>query len=106
MLTREEILNEPAGRKLDAWVAEKVMGLPVTAKKKRFEYVHIAPFSTDISAAWEVVEKMQQTKFVRVQCDNGDYWCKIGGEILGVKAQGDTAPLAICRAALLAVIDT
>ena len=51
------------GKELDALVAERVMGLglefigPVTG----FNYGAL-PYSTDISAAWEVVEKLGQER--------------------------------------------
>jgi hypothetical protein len=47
------------GRELDALIAEKVMGL-FTNGEPDFGYTYetIPPYSTDIAAAWEVVEKM------------------------------------------------
>ncbi len=63
------------------------------------------PYSTDISAAWEVVEKLK---------DNPDFadititypWCvalNYNFETGWIKGEADTAPLAICRAALKAL---
>lgn len=46
------------GRELDALIAEKVMGL------SKVGYA-LEPYSTDIAAAWEVVEKMKLMKFNR-----------------------------------------
>ncbi len=56
------------GRELDALIAEKVMGIPVTFEQgdywpparpgANFSTQPIRPYSTDIAAAWEVVEKV------------------------------------------------
>lgn len=60
-----------AGRELDALVAEKVMGRNLTLEKELTEHemwlsqlmpeiiIHIPHYSTDIAAAWEVVEKVR-----------------------------------------------
>lgn len=65
-------------------------------------------FSTDISAAWEVVEKFHEVSVKRFETMKGHrYWCKIEIDYDSepIIAQGDTAPEAICKAALLAVMD-
>jgi hypothetical protein len=91
-MTRDEILNMPAGREMDALIAEKVMGecahtLHNYAKDNRDDFgdyitwrcrkckkafrglaysnrdIVCEHYSTWIAAAWEVVEKMQ-----------GDWW--------------------------------
>ena len=127
-------------RELDARVAEKVMGWavehdalgeshstgygcpptgeeppdhpPVFSLGKRGNAYCIPPYSTDIAAAWQVVEKVLVhpcrtfgiifdeatdtwiVKFDKTRCVFND--CRIS-------AQEETAPLAICRAALAAV---
>lgn len=111
-----------AGRELDALVAERVMGWrsigsdgistfgdppndPLDLSGTGDGHFHVPRYSTDISAAWEVVEK---AKDWRITIDGGEYH----GDSWGVKIAnndgyfygfGDTAPLAICRAALAAV---
>lgn len=55
--------------------------------------------SSDIADAWEVVEKMRNPGF-RLNKE-GDWGCTFGGDHRFC-AFADTAPLAICRAALLA----
>ncbi len=126
----------PAGRECDALVAEKVMGytlselsLPAYPKYKLFDiesgefsgYVKEVPhYSTDIAAAWQVVEQVTKT-----QCDDtGSFyvfkivkkhhkWCtyikhplwsgihsELGKNYEMYQAYADTAPLAICRCAL------
>ena len=109
-----------AGPELDALVAEKVMGWRMIRNdpllshtgwidgdgRKRTRY-DPPPYSTDIAAAWEVLEK-----FPWFRIDNrGDYE---GNQAFMVELSDDaknlsgkmwapTAPLAICRAALRAV---
>lgn len=105
-----------AGRELDALVAEKVMGIAVN----RFGEV-IQPgmgvgmprrYSTDIASAWGVVEKMQADGwFFKVE-DGALHTCWYADFIISEpgrppkgprRTQADTAPLAICLAALKAV---
>lgn len=107
-----------AGRELDALVAEKVMGMKVyrrvgedgpNPQYKEIEKVpeHCAviypPYSTDISAAWEVLlldkfccwamKHDHESKLFSVEIEfNGNRYF----------AQADTAPHAICLAALKA----
>lgn len=116
MLTREKVLSMKPGRELDALVAKKVMKweyfpAQVTDTFVRLDYFfdpvsgeahhHWSP-SADISAAWEVVEKLSP-RFMQLTRRHGDlWWCEFYGE-WPVEAQ--TAAHAICLAALLAVMD-
>lgn len=125
-----------AGREMDALLAEKVMGYTLSdlsllayPKYKLFDiesgefsgYVKEVPhYSTDIAAAWQVVEQVTKT-----QCDDtGSFyvfkivkkhhkWCtyikhplwsgihsELGKNYEMHQAYADTAPLAICRCAL------
>ena len=79
--------------------------------KKRIDPAReLKPYSTDIAAAWEVVEKLQERGTLTVSSARGGSvgelktfaWCV---EIHGpeVEEWGDTAPHAICLAALKAV---
>lgn len=67
----------------------------------------ILPYSTDISAAWEVVAKFKGYCYL-FQYNNwidGKWEAKLlwrGAR--GITGEGDTAPEAICKAALLAKI--
>ena len=144
-LTKEQILKEPAGEKMDGWVAEYVMGWSRPLKnlgsgiwnlRMNGDYVEylvhqdtrqrvlfevfkkdqywtrdneslFAPFeySTKIVWAWDIVEKMRNNYFKwfeMVHRPRG-YICNFVGDpkytILAKEA-----PLAICRAALLAVL--
>ncbi len=92
------------GRELDVRVARDVMGIPVTqfadgtwlaANGEELE-----PYSTDIAAAWEVVEKMREVdRAVEILFDHGWQANFDSGEY----QFGDSAAHAICLAALNAV---
>jgi hypothetical protein len=129
-----------AGRELDALVAERVMGwthvgphpwgkphgVPPEGRvyNERFGeasrpvgLVEVPAYSTDIAAAWQVVEKIRNTD----EAPDQTYWnftdcsgCGWRAEVLQVLTEndmphlvaygvGETLPEAICRAALAAV---
>ena len=121
-MTRDEILAMEAGRELDALVAEKVMertlmdGLGGTAIRVVYygkDTPHPLPYySTNIAAAWEVVAKIKPDIdggiAVEWLIDGGDdrawhteIWTR-GEKYRQYCSFAPTAPLAICRAALLA----
>jgi len=126
-MTRDEILSMPAGRELDALIAEKVMKItpekcdfPVFTDKRDWvdpgEYFVNVPgsvtelprYSTDIAATWEVVERLTKpTSFPDIDIDLlttvRGWLFVIKYDIAVHRANAETAPLAICRAALLAV---
>lgn len=96
------------GRELDALVAVQVMGLRREKRKipcpdgipgcAVAHYGYFPPFSTDISASWEVVEKLRTMEiYLNVHADKNRYY------VLAFVA-ADTAQEAICKAALLAVL--
>jgi len=128
-MTREEILALEAGRELDALVAKKVMGWHLVRwadetdggrvwKGDAGEYR--APYSvdpnpkwrwspsTDIAAAWEVVDALMDNGIGLPQIfHDGQLWVASVSDCTRKKsnmASALTAPLAICRAALLAVM--
>jgi hypothetical protein len=106
-----------AGREMDALVAEKVMELPkdlisthgplfytrkngTQVKIKEIQY-----YSTEIAAAWEVVEKLRETGkhfFIR-DTGNNEILVKFS-YLYGTGTIANTVPLAICRAALKDVL--
>lgn len=119
-----------AGRELDALVAEKVMewifhpmqlmGMPPTMSKEFWTYrdgesIHhvydLPPYSTSIAAAWEVLEKLHGQKdycqdtllACGVEKTQYGYECLLTGVDGEWHETADTAPLAICLAALKAV---
>lgn len=155
-------MDLPAGRELDAMIAERIMGLNVVARnwpcgwaegfyqaqhwpQRGHEwfretgpvyaevqtiwppqvdprhpddpwgpYTDVQPvpfYSTDITAAWQVLTHLQEQGYVpsvsRHRSEPDAWWACFSREHrtpddVG-EATGDTAPLAICRAALAAV---
>jgi hypothetical protein len=119
-MTRDEILAMEPGRELDALVAEKVMGWTVKfmdgiwgwmyRESERNRWYNVPRFTTDISAAWEVVEKMQSWGGCDIGCfgrtGDGTWYVVETHTVNGChKATCHTAPEAICNAALLASIE-
>lgn len=105
------------GRELDALVAEKVMGIPVTEEDGRywppprpgnnFSPHEILGYSTSLAAVWEVVEMLSSDCVFEISREKaGHYSCGFYREAyvdpLGL-GKADTAPHAICLAALKAV---
>lgn len=125
-MDREMILKMEPGRELDALVAEKVMGYTIERFTFRCDgmseetmiwlqaenkYNQVS-FSTDISAAWEVVEKMKQNEWsVTIQAYGNEpnevteYEVTFGFLNEKPAAAVKSAPEAICKAALIAVLD-
>lgn len=115
-MTREEIMTEPAGRKMNAAIHEKVFGLkvnwqhgwPFTDEVGLLGYRSVPKYSEDIAAAWPVVEWLRerwgQISFYGAQawrCNQYHYDpCHVG-----ISGTGDTLPVAICRAALLVAME-
>ena len=133
-MNREEILQIEAGRELDALVARLVFGAESWCPDQEDEYDLICTcergpsrtwhqkdplphFSTDDAAACEVMDKLYddgwvvdvgslalvprgwRSHMVNMFCDDFHRQPKY------VEASADTRPLAICRAALLAVME-
>jgi hypothetical protein len=114
---REEVLREvrslQAGCEMDREIAERIMGLSSRS--------NIPPYSSDIKAAWSVVEKMVRSEDMYFSAPHykakrqslGPLGYPIGTEcwycVLNNKTFNkvvicaDTAPLAICRAALVCI---
>ena len=106
------------GRELDAVIAEKIMELEVVRNKKggwsigeaNYWYTNDEPggvlsnplpeYSTDIAAAWEVVEKLQKLNPLHIRSDITGRWFVSCGPF---NASASTAAHAICLAALKAV---
>ena len=112
-----------AGRCLDAWVAEDIMGKKISdsfpgvvgmIEDRRVAGVGVGkwirPYSTDIAAAWEVVERggIWEIKYVNIDAlelkpGTWQTLVKFLTKDSATKAYGETVPLAICRAALKSV---
>jgi hypothetical protein len=99
-MTRDEVMNMSVGREMDVTVGYHVMDLHAPPE--------IYPdYSTDIAAAWEVVNKSSSFMVTMQDEDLGytKWYCEYATETGYFEAEADTAPLAICRAALLAVME-
>ena len=123
-----------AGRKLDYLVAEHVMDiyqqgamiiLPNGEKVRRYVWVEtetggqhidnadecVPCYSTDIAAAWQVVEKFTEgdglgyffIERVQNKSQGWDEGWVASADDFDTQVEADTAPLAICLAALKAV---
>ena len=79
-----------AGPALDALIAKNVMGIQPTGRPSRY--------STDIAVAWQVLQQFPDWSLFRFSSTN-NYVVDIYPD---VEASADTAPLAVCRAALQA----
>jgi hypothetical protein len=114
-MNRDEILSLEAGRELDALVAQyvKCEDLRIYECPHRrwpiliyCECPTLPHYSTDIAAAWEVVEKMHEQHGVDVNgLSSSGFACTIYGAAGHWRAYDEvSAPLAICRAALNAML--
>jgi len=95
--TSDEIRNMPAGREMDILIARHVLELG-NYVIDNFDDYRDMNFSTNIKHAFDVLEKFSHAKLSKYEC--GKEWACYLGATAG---KADTAPLAICRAALLVV---
>ncbi|WP_342439275.1 hypothetical protein NSS79_10380 [Paenibacillus sp. FSL L8-0436] len=107
-MKRDEIIAKWAGlsaRERDAWVEAAV--LPISeeeARDRRKFSISLPRYSTEISAAWTVMERMNPTHWVSVMRiagevnSTGNYVAEVGEHSAG----SNSAPEAICLAALIA----
>ena len=125
-LTREQILAMPAGRELDNLIVKYVLRKATSKDRPNWylisgttsssvqEWVKIPRFSKDISAAWEVVKKLEGSHYFHCSRLHGQSYQSIQGNGYGVdfertdgegfsNAEAHTLPEAICKASLLAV---
>lgn len=113
-MTKDEILNMPAGREMDVLISENLMNF-VNGRQENHSpngytwwTTHIPHYSTDIDDTWELVEKFYSMGLNKYS--NGAEWrcylvrSKDGKEQDGVGV-ANTAALAICRAALITVLE-
>jgi Phage ABA sandwich domain len=99
-------------REIDRLVAEKVMGLKIddyyfVLDEKGLREGELLNYSTNIEDAWRVVERFDKTDFRVIRNYSGNYsaglmyWNK--DTMVKFEAKAETAPLAICLAALKSV---
>ena len=102
------------GRELDALVAEKVMGCRVqkttlglcelgTGEERVYRDARIPHYSTDIASVWGVVEKFAPEAMVLNRYPTGNFAVRFDHNGHWWSDVCDTAPHAICLAALKAV---
>ena len=124
-MTKEEILAMEAGEELSAVVAEGIVGEcyhqhwkdnedSVYCRKcgeSRFYHQHSQAYSTDIAAAWQVVEKMEaegyghkHLKYSQNQHE-GVTWVFMQPGRGIFEASGRDIKEAICKATLLAKLE-
>lgn len=107
-MTPEEIDKLEAGPELDAIMCHELMGFEgCVAISGDHGDMFFPTYSTDIKAAWAVVEKLRKLNYnLSLFYSDEGFYCHFGQTELA--GQAGTAPLAICRAALKAVasVDT
>lgn len=110
-MTTLDIDNLPAGRELDALISERVMGLKtlphpfVDGELALWSmdddgYEELPHYSTDIATAFTLLVKFGLTLAPYGEGESIKQWHAADGRVLSF---ADTAPLAICRAALKAI---
>lgn len=113
-MTKEEILAMRPGRELDDLTAKKVMGLKLCGDTTQTfvlrinTYFPVRCYSSIISAAWEVVERLEgmNAKWVCSNKDDGyEFWIGGDSDHLVAVVKCKTLPEAICKAALIAVLE-
>lgn len=110
--TEKEIADVRAGNRLDAYVAKAVFGEDIyrdsihglwrLGTERRTDKGCPPPYSTEIGAAWKVIEKLDGDPFTFAV---GVGWCDLyrdRDQVDGITA--DSTPLAICKAAMLAIL--
>jgi hypothetical protein len=119
--TEKGILTMPAGLEMDALVAEKVMGWKFvkprhgtccTCQRCGRDYDSCGggcEYSGDIAAAWTVVEKMKTLYWeltLQYGSANSEAMAKFWRTFVpGYYVATGTVPAAICRAALIAMLE-
>ena len=115
-MNEKEILAMKAGRALNIQIAEVVLERRYTQDEtfgdlevdSQMVYNSLQPYSEDISAAWQVMEKMKGYN-PRIAFDTHSQKWEAAFSIREANftcpvVPADTAPEAICKAALLALL--
>lgn len=114
-MNKQEILNMPAGKKMNQLVWWKIFDMIPTPHNNDMSF--LPDYSGDMNVAWSIVEKLENGQpeilcnISRIsengQHDGIEWHCHlrcIDGKSTYYYAIADTVPLAICRASLLAVM--
>ena len=98
--------------KIQAHCRHFLMGFEAWIENGEFKYRYKTKlYSTMISAAWEVVEKFPLVDLSRIEFIEGEvtyeakFWNDFAEGTEPYELSAKTAPLAICRCALLAVLE-
>ncbi len=110
--TREQVLSEPAGRQLDAWIAEYAMGWDL-ARQIVADNIGLTDFSDNFAALKQVIDLPRPDFAWHIESENiGDSvkWFTMiwGGDDLreySSNALEDSLEVAVCHAALLYAIE-
>jgi len=108
-MNKETILNLKPGRDMDALIAEYVFKwgkdkIYHELKMVRPDLSYLPHYSTSISSAWTVIEKLvNQGDFINIipTADSYNIEYDYGREIFNA----ETVPEAICKVALLTMLD-
>jgi hypothetical protein len=116
-MTTDEINKLEAGPKLDAFIAERLMGwVDLEWREGGNDGRTLTPtgyygkgpghacfltdhYSTDMRAAWMAAEKVGMFKFCDITQGDAGWW--IDNVTQDWRVEAETAPLAICKAALI-----
>ena len=106
-MRKEEILAMEAGQELDALVAESVMGWQKPKDLSLLDkWLRFFKASTDISVAWQVVEKMisdYPNMWITIEFAPVNWWTvNFSPGFAGYEHQTQSIEESICKAALLA----
>lgn len=105
-------MSHQAGPMLDAELATRFrrwgdFGMPHGYRRPPMVEQEIPPFSTDIAAAWRLVEMLQMMQFdvaimttAKDRAQLGAWTCAVSNGEIGIKSSAATAALAISRAML------
>jgi hypothetical protein len=110
-MNKAQILDLSVGRQIDTMIAEKVMGWEKDRAYDRYIkesgstiYTNELDFSTEIDAAWRIVNKLFSVGVLFFLSRDDVHWvATFNKRGKNYHASADNAPLAICRAALLVV---
>lgn len=106
-MTRDEILAMEPGNELDIVVAINIIGW---LRDEKIEFQgNIPHYSTDISAAWEVVKKLENDCAIAQATFRGKTLCTICEKVLDgnfFEYESPSAPEAIAKAALIACLES
>jgi hypothetical protein len=108
-LHRDKILSgvDIISEELDAQIAKKIMGIasdPRSELSTNCQMESLRPYSSDIAAAWEVLDKMEERGYVwRMDTCLVGFSPIEGPPVLHRHSVKHGVPEAICRAALKAV---